>query len=98
MTFDGSADQNAIPVTGILPIANGGTGTNTLTSGEALIGNGTSAITTRAITNNTTATVAAKTNNLITNNTLYYATASINNARQTNNVSIYAPTTAGTAN
>lgn len=98
VTFDGSADQNTIPVTGILPIANGGTGTNTLTSGEALIGNGTSAITTRAITNNTTATVAAKTNNLITNNTLYYATASINNARQTNNVSIYAPTTAGTAN
>lgn len=29
VTFDGSADQNAIPVTGTLPIANGGTGATT---------------------------------------------------------------------
>ena len=29
VTFDGSADQNAIPVTGTLPIENGGTGATT---------------------------------------------------------------------
>ena len=40
---------------GTLPVAQGGTGKTTFTSGQALIGNGTGAITTRAITNNTTA-------------------------------------------
>lgn len=39
---------------GTLPVAQGGTGNTTFTSGQALIGNGTGAITTRAITNNTT--------------------------------------------
>lgn len=29
VTFDGSAAQNAIPVTGVLPVANGGTGSST---------------------------------------------------------------------
>lgn len=29
VTFDGSADQNAIPVTGVLPVTNGGTGSST---------------------------------------------------------------------
>ena len=58
-------------VTGTLPVANGGTGATTLTSGAALIGNGTGAISTRSITNNTTAgsSITASTN-LITANTL----------------------------
>ena len=42
VTFDGSAAQDAIPVTGILPVANGGTGLNSLatfvqTSGDQTI-------------------------------------------------------------
>ena len=39
---------------GTLPVAQGGTGVKTIASGEVLIGNGTSAITTKAILNNTT--------------------------------------------
>lgn len=51
-SFDGSA--NVTPgVTGTLPVANGGTGATTLPSGYALIGNGTSAVSSRAITDNT---------------------------------------------
>ena len=82
---------------GTLPVAAGGTGLTTVTSGSVLIGNGTSALTTRAITNNTSATTATTNSNLITGSTLYYATANINNARQTSNVGIYAPTGGGTA-
>ena len=90
---------NAENITGIATVPHGGTGLSTLTSGAALIGNGTGNVTTRSITNNTTATAAASSStNLITQNTLYYATASINNARQTSAVNIYAPTSAGTAN
>lgn len=59
---------------GALPVANGGTGATTFTSGCALIGAGTGAVTTRAITNNTAATTAVPANtNLITANTLRYA-------------------------
>lgn len=43
-TFDGSADQTNIPVTGTLPVGNGGTGKNSVTSGNYLVGNGTSAM------------------------------------------------------
>lgn len=43
VTFDGSANQNSIPVSGVLPIANGGTGSSTknfvdLTSGQTVSG------------------------------------------------------------
>lgn len=43
VTFDGSADQDTIPVTGVLPIANGGTGSSTknfvdLTSAQSIGG------------------------------------------------------------
>lgn len=74
-SFDGSS--NVTPgVTGTLPVANGGTGAATLTSGAALIGNGTGAVTTRAITNNTTKGASGWTSangtNLITANTLAY--------------------------
>lgn len=44
-TFDGSADQTNIPVTGTLPVGNGGTGKASVTSGNYLVGNGSSALT-----------------------------------------------------
>lgn len=43
-TFDGSADQENIPVTGTLPVGNGGTGRTSVTAGYYLVGNGTSAL------------------------------------------------------
>ena len=43
-----------------------------MTSGYALLGNGTGAVSLRAITNNTTATAVSASTNLITANTLYY--------------------------
>ena len=38
VTFDGSADQNAIPVTGTLPIGNGGTGATTALAASYKLG------------------------------------------------------------
>lgn len=70
-------------VTGTLGVANGGTGAATLASGQALIGNGTGAVQTRAITNITSGAATANTN-LITANTLV------------SHVSNYAPTKTGT--
>jgi len=56
---------------GTLPVARGGTGATTFTSGQALIGNGTGAVTTRAITNSTATTTAiTASTNLVTMNTL----------------------------
>lgn len=43
-TFDGSSDQTNIPVTGTLPVANGGTGKTSVTSGNYVVGDGTSAM------------------------------------------------------
>lgn len=43
-TFDGSADQENIPVTGTLPVANGGTGKASVTANSYLKGNGTGAL------------------------------------------------------
>lgn len=61
-------------VTGTLLVKNGGTGATTFTSGAALIGNGTNAFTTRAITNNTdTDDALTGSTNLVTMNTLRYA-------------------------
>lgn len=69
-SFDGSA--NVAPgVTGTLPVANGGTGATTLSSGQVLIGNGASAVQGRAITNNTaTSGAITGSTNLLTMNTL----------------------------
>lgn len=54
-------------------VANGGTGVTNLSSGQALIGNGTSPVTTRAITNMTTVgPISGYTNNLMTTNTLAF--------------------------
>lgn len=68
--FDGSEDVTP-GVSGVLPVAHGGTGASTLTSGAALIGNGTGAVTTRNITNNTSnSSGIAGSTNLLTMNTL----------------------------
>lgn len=63
---------------GAVNVAHGGTGQTTLTSGRALIGNGTSAVSFRAITNNTSASAVTANTNLITANTLAYWTGSSN--------------------
>lgn len=47
-TFDGSADQENIPVTGTLPVGNGGTGRTSVTSGNYVVGAGTSAMVEKA--------------------------------------------------
>ena len=57
---------------GAVNVAHGGTGQTTLTSGYALIGNGTSAVSLRAITNLTAAGTITSNTNLITANTLNY--------------------------
>lgn len=57
----------------VVPVSRGGTGTTTLTSGQALVA-GTGSVNTRAITNNiSTSGVINATANLITANTLRYA-------------------------
>ena len=43
-TFDGSADQTNIPVKNTLPVARGGTGRTSVTSGNYVVGAGTSAM------------------------------------------------------
>ena len=59
---------------GTLPVARGGTGAASLTSGAALIGAGTGAVTTRAIKDNTSASAALTASSaLVTMNTLRYA-------------------------
>lgn len=59
-TVSRSDHVHALPAltscTGTLSVAKGGTGATTFTSGVALIGAGTGAVTTRSITNNTSAT------------------------------------------
>ena len=57
---------------GTLGVARGGTGATTFTSGAALIGSGTGAVTTRAITHNTSKTDAGTSNNLATCGTVTY--------------------------
>ena len=80
-------------------VANGGTGATSFTANSIIMsGNGTtSALTTRAITNNTSNTTITSGTNIPTMNTLYYGLAQINNATQSRATSIYAPTSAGTS-
>ena len=76
-SFNGTA-KAAPGVTGTLSVTNGGTGANSLASGEVLIGNGKETVTTKAITNNINISDAGWTSssengtNLITLNTLAY--------------------------
>lgn len=82
-SFDGQANVS-LGVTGTLGVGNGGTGRNTLTSGSALIGNGTSAVNFRAITNNTSATYITANDNLITANTLKFWKGSYDSSNNSN--------------
>ena len=75
-SFDGKANVT-VGISGTLGVAHGGTGATSFTSGYALIGNGQSAIQTRAIRNNTSVgalgwTASSTDNTLITTNTLAY--------------------------
>lgn len=73
-TFGNIAIAASQVTSGTLPVARGGTGAATFTSGRALIGDGTDAVTTRAITNNTaTSSAVTGSTNLTTMNTLRYA-------------------------
>ena len=74
---------------GAVNVAHGGTGQTTLTSGYALIGNGTSAVSLRAITNITTAGTITSNTNLITANTL-------NNWKGTSNIVTVGTISSGT--
>ena len=68
---DGTNKLNVVPR--LLAVANGGTGTTSFTSGEALIGNGADAIGTRAITDKSAAsTLSSTSTNLITERAIYY--------------------------
>ena len=72
--FDGSADCT-MGVTGTLPVKHGGTGTTTFAAGQALIGNGTDAVQTRAIKNITSPNSlgwSTGDTSLINSNTLAY--------------------------
>lgn len=73
-TYNGGSAVNV----GTIGVAYGGTGATTLTSGAALIGNGTGAVQTRSITNNTSKTAVSASTNLITANTLYYHSGNSN--------------------
>lgn len=71
--IDDSHNHSASNITsGTLGAARGGTGATSFTSGEALIGNGTDAITTRSITNMTAKSYITYNTNLMTTNTLAY--------------------------
>lgn len=61
-----------------IAVSYGGTGVKALASGEVLLGNGIGAVTTRAITNNTSQTAVTASTNLITANTLYYHSGNSN--------------------
>lgn len=65
-------------------VAYGGTGATTFTSGAALIGNGSGAIQTRAITNNGSATYISGSTNLITANTLKYFNGAYDSSHNSN--------------
>lgn len=68
-------------------VGQGGTGATTFTSGAALIGNGTGAVTTKGITNNTSTTYINYSSigeNLITANTLAYWNGAYNSSNSSN--------------
>lgn len=67
-----------------IDVAHGGTGVTTLTSGAALIGNGTNDVTTRSITNNTSKNYITANTNLITANTLGYWNGAYNSGGSSN--------------
>lgn len=85
---------------GTLTVARGGTGVTSFTANSLIMSGSstTAALTTRAITNNTSNTAITNSNtNIPTMNTIYYGLVGVNNASQSRATTIYAPTGAGTA-
>ena len=83
-----------------IDVGHGGTGVTSFTANSIIMSGSTttSALTTRAITNKTSATAAATGTNIPTMNTLYYALPKINNAKTyTSSSTFYAPTAGGTS-
>lgn len=78
--WSGSSDLTL----GTLNVQYGGTGATTFTAGAALIGNGTGAIQTRTITNNTSSTYVLGSTNLITANTLKYFNGAYDSSHNSN--------------
>lgn len=77
-TMIGSGGGSSLPTP--VSVQNGGTGLSSLTSGSALIGNGTGNVTLRSITNNTSSTYITASTNLITANTLAYWNGAYNSS------------------
>lgn len=77
----GTLDSERLP---IIPISKGGTGVESLTSGAALIGNGTEPVSTRNITNMTSKSYITYNTNLMTTNTLAYWNGAYSSAGASN--------------
>lgn len=97
VTFNGTEDVTNIPISGNLDVSNGGTGATSFTANSVIISGSTttSALTTRAITNNTSNTAISNNTNIPTMNTIYYGLVKINGNNQTRATTIYVPTGAG---
>jgi hypothetical protein len=84
--------------TGALPVANGGTGATTFTAG-VLLGNGTSAITSRTLTDNASSpsSLSTSSTNILTEQTIAKGLVNVNGSAQSAITTIWASTAAGTA-
>jgi hypothetical protein len=91
------SDMGLGNTTGALPVANGGTGATTLASG-VLLGNGTSAITSRTLTDNASSPTSLSTSstNILTEQTIAKGLVNVNGSAQSAITTIFAPTVAGT--
>lgn len=92
-----SKTYNILTTKNTVSVAQGGTGATTFSSGEALIGAGSGAVTTRGIYTTSSAAYIGVGQELTTKSGVAYSLAKINNGTQNAGVGIYAPTSAGTA-
>ena len=100
-SFDGTQTGTlTIGTTGTLPVSKGGTGATSFTANSVIMSGSstTAALTTRAVTNNTSNTAITGSTNIPTMNTIYYGLATINGSSQSRATAIYAPTAAGAQN
>ncbi len=81
-------------VSGTLPVTRGGTGATSFTANSLIMsGSGTtSALTTRAITNNTSNAATTTGTNIPTMSTIYYGQVTVNGSGQSRATNIHAPT------
>ena len=96
----GSSTAQTIGIDGTLGVAHGGTGATTFTANSVIMSGSTTtaALTTRAVTNNTSNTAITNSNtNIPTMNTIYYGLVGVNGASQTRATTIYAPTSVGSS-